>query len=356
MAQQFRVAIIGCGRGWNEEGRTGSGMAHLHARGYVASGRAQLIALADIVAENARAFAERHAPSAKLFTDYRRMLAEVRPDVVSICTWPRLHEEMTLAAISSGVRAVHCEKPMAPTWGEARRMHAAAMEAGCQLTFNHQRRFLGPFRAARRLLRAGALGQVTRLEAACDNIIDWGTHWLDMFFFLNEETPAAWVLGQVESREERAVFGLPLEDQAVCEVLFTNQVRGVLFTGYQRDIGCEVRVVGTEGILELHNPAPHLRVRGRGDGVWWAPQGAAMAEGLHGAEAVSRGIADLLAALDEGREPELGSNRALRATEIIFATYESSRRRGRVDLPLEPGDSAFLSMLAAGQIGPARTV
>jgi len=30
----------------------------------------------------------------------------------------------------------------------------------------------------------------------------------------------------------------------------------------------------------------------------------------------------------------LSGRRALRATELSFATYESSRRRGRVDLPL----------------------
>lgn len=41
-----------------------------------------------------------------------------------------------------------------------------------------------------------------------------------------------------------------------------------------------------------------------------------------------------------------------RCTELIFATYESSRRRGRVDLPLEVEDSPLLSMLEEGVIGP----
>ena len=38
---------------------------------------------------------------------------------------------------------------------------------------------------------------------------------------------------------------------------------------------------------------------------------------------------DLVAALREDREPELSGRRALRATELSFATYESSRRRAR---------------------------
>ena len=43
----------------------------------------------------------------------------------------------------------------------------------------------------------------------------------------------------------------------------------------------------------------------------------------------------------------------LRATELIFATYESSRRRGRVDLPLAVEDSPFLSMVESGVMATA---
>ena len=62
---------------------------------------------------------------------------------------------------------------------------------------------------------------------------------------------------------------------------------------------------------------------------------------------------DLISSLEEGRESELSLEKALRATEIIFAIYESSRRRARIDLPLQARDSAFLTMLKDGQIGPA---
>jgi len=49
----------------------------------------------------------------------------------------------------------------------------------------------------------------------------------------------------------------------------------------------------------------------------------------------------------------LSGRRALRATELIFATYESSRRRGRVDLPLDIDDSPLLAMMAEQGIEPA---
>ena len=44
------------------------------------------------------------------------MLAAEKPDIVSICTWPFLHAPMTLAAAALPVKAIWCEKPMAPKW------------------------------------------------------------------------------------------------------------------------------------------------------------------------------------------------------------------------------------------------
>ena len=57
---------------------------------------------------------------------------------------------------------------------------------------------------------------------------------------------------------------------------------------------------------------------------------------------------DLIDALKTEREPELSSRKALQATELIFATYESSRLSQRVDLPLKTRDSAFLTRLEEG--------
>jgi UDP-N-acetylglucosamine 3-dehydrogenase len=56
-------------------------------------------------------------------------------------------------------------------------------------------------------------------------------------------------------------------------------------------------------------------------------------------------VLDLVDALKTGREPELSGRRALRTTEVIFATYESSRRRARIDLPLQIDDSPLIDML-----------
>ncbi len=351
MADKYRVAVIGAGKPWKTEGATGFGMAHGHVKGYLATGKCELVAVADISEENAKAFVEKFG-SGKVYLDYHKMLAAEKPDIVSICTWPHLHEPMTLAAAESGAKGIYCEKPMAPTWGESKRMHEACVRNGVTLAFNHQRRFLEPFQRAKAMLKDGVIGELKRIEGQCGDMFDWGTHWLDMFFFYNDETPAEWVIGQIDSREEKSVFGAPLENQGICHFKFLNEVRATLLTGYEAAIGCANRLIGTEGVIEIGWSAPWLRVWATGDAEWRTEP---TEEGIHDGIAIDYAVADFVHALDTGKRPLLSSYNAIQSTEVIFATYESSRRRGRVDLPLQQEDSAFLTMLESGEVGPKRT-
>src|SRR5579871_602656 len=209
----LKAAIIGCG----ERG-------HEHAKGYAISPDTQIVAAVDPKPEARRSLHEKFGVP-NVYADHQAMFAEHRPDIVSICTWPGLHAEQVMdTARADGVRAIHCEKPMAPTWGESRRMHRACQEAGVQLTFCHQRRFGAHFEKARALVQEGAIGQMTRLEGYCPNLFDWGTHWFDMFFFYNGETPAEWVLGQIDTSEVHRVFGVPVETGGLAHVRFANGV------------------------------------------------------------------------------------------------------------------------------------
>jgi UDP-N-acetylglucosamine 3-dehydrogenase len=352
MRNRYRYGIIGTGRPWKTEGATGFGMAHPHYHGFVEMGKADLVAIADVREDNARLFLEKYGSDARIYHDYHEMLAREHLDIVSITTWPHLHAEMTVAACEAGVRAVHCEKPMATTWGDAKRMKAAAEANGTVLTFNHQRRFLEPFQKVVEIISSGEIGELLRIEAQCGDMFDWGTHWLDMMQYFNAETPIAWVIGQIDSRTDHRVFGALMENQAICHFKWTNEVRGLLVTGYEAMWHCGLRAVGSEGAVEITWDAKPLRVRGRGDAGWRVIE---TKEGIHGNEAIDRACADLVRALDEpGYKPLLTVDHALRHTEVIFATYESSRWRGRIDLPLQPEDSALLAMVEDGSLGPNR--
>ena len=93
-----------------------------------------------------------------------------------------------------------------------------------------------------------------------------------------------------------------------------------------------------------------MRIWGKGQSDW---ERIDVGEGLHGSslgDQVAIGVHDLVEALKYGREPELSGHRVIKATELIFATYESSRRRARVDLPLTIEDSPMHAMVDAGQM------
>ncbi len=350
----IQVGIIGCGR-------PGRGQARSHAAGYKAAG-AQIVALSDIAEENARAFQGEHGDGNEaIYTDYHEMLAQEKLDIVSICTWPHLHAPMVIAAAGAGVRAIHCEKPVAPSYGEAKRMAQICQEKGVQLTFNHQRRFGEPFQRAKELLDAGEIGQLLRLEGACDNLFDWGTHWFDMMFFYNNEVPAQWVLAQMEWRGSRTIFGVPAEPMGLSQVQFENGVMGLLVTGQaQKSYGARNRLIGTDGIIEVgvtspesQGESPTLRILNAKSGGW---KEIPTSENIHADAAVSRGIADVLDALKNGRESQLSARRALQTSQVIMASYESSRRRGRVDLPLDVEESPLLAVLREENAVPDGTL
>ena len=343
-SKDVRVAFIGTGRPWRTEGSTGFGMAYAHAEGYNKIPGVRLVACADLVQANAEAFALKTG-CWKTYTDYRLMLKQEKPDMVSICTWPHLHAPMVIDAVQAGVKAIHCEKPMADTWGASRKMAQACAKRKVRLTFNHQRRFGAPYRALRDLHWKGTLGKLVRMECFPPNLYDWGTHWLDMLQMFNRETPASWIIGQVDARAPHIVFGQPCDNQGVFHIKYANGVHGVVITGNDRPGSAALRLVGEQGIGEIHWSEPVLRVSTGG-----ARKAVKVRNELHGNESIDRGVADAVNALRTGGQSELCAANALRATELIFAGYESSRRRARVELPLTINDNPLAAMLKSGQI------
>lgn len=353
---KLRVGIIGCGRPGRTKGATGSGTAHVHAQGYVASPDCELVAAADIKEENLEAFCDEYGIAGR-YLGHQEMLDQVGLDMVSVCVWPHLHPTMVIAAAQAGVRAIHCEKPVALTWGDAKRMAAVCDERGVQLTFNHQRRYGKPFRKAKELADSGVIGELVRLESFTSNLYDWGTHWFDMQFYFNEDVPAEWVIGQIDARGGHKIFGAQVEGQGLCLIRYHNGVYGLMVTGkafmdpdlQTREERCSNRLIGTEGAIEVGvEGGPQLRIRNLESGGAW--QEIDVGEPESWADVVGAAIQGTVDALKGGYEPLLSARKALQATELIFATYESSRRRGRIDLPLEIEDSPLLSMLESGEI------
>lgn len=337
METTFKAGIIGCG-----------GRGRSHARGYEASPDVEIVACADSVEDARNALAEQFdVPNT--YENYQEMLDTESLDFVSVCTWIALHKDMVIAAANSGIKAIHCEKPMAPTWGDAKALYQACVDNDVVITFCHQRRFGAQFIKAKRLANEGAIGELRRLEAACPNLLDWGTHWFDMFFFYNNDEPIDWVIGQIDVADERTVFGTQVETSGISWLRWKNGVEGLLATGGTGLSGFANRLIGTKGIIDVGGGGAPIRILREG-AEWQQPELSGLAPER---DATTLSVLDLVHCIKTGREPELSGRKALQATELIFATYESSRRRAKIHLPLTTEDSALLTMVANGEIGGA---
>ena len=347
---RYRYGIIGTGRSYGTEGATGFGMANTHFEAFRPWNRTDLVAIAEPRDDNAGIFRERNHVAPKQYHDYHAMLAQENLDIVSVCTWPHLHAEMAIAAAEAGVKVIFCEKPIATTWADCKRMKEVADKHSALLAFDHQRRFIKRFQAVKTHLDTGIIGELKTIEAECGNLYDWGTHWLDLMFMYNNETPAEWVIGQIDSREDNCIFGAYMENQGIVHWKWRNGVRGFLTAGYEAEIGATHRLTGTEGIIEITTDPWKLRIKGKGDADWRyieAPQGEMWDYAL--------AAQDIFKQLDEpGYVSSLSINNAIHHTEVIFAAYESSRYRGRIDLPLTNEGNALLEMLEQREIGPNR--
>jgi predicted dehydrogenase len=336
--KKLRVGLMGCG-----------GRGREHALGYAQTDKVKMVACSDPVeAMRTRMAKEFGIPAA--YTDYKEMLAKEDLDVVSVCLWTGMHYDAIMACVKTPhkPRLINAEKPMAPTFGEARRLHEACQKAGIPMTFSHQRRFGPTFARARALLKDGAIGDLIRMEGYTSNLFDWGTHWFDMMFFYNDDTPAEWVMGQVDVAEERSVFGTPVESAGLSYIMWKNGVTGLVATGDEPGgaLPYGTRLIGTRGIIEVQDEVHHLRLLRAGHDVEIVPVPKLE---LPGADTALH-ILDSIDCLLSGRESILSSRKALAATELIFATYESARRRARVYLPLQIEDSPLISMIETGQI------
>lgn len=333
----YKVGIIGCG-----------GRGNGHAAGFAASEDAELVACTDTVIDKAEDFAKkRDIP--KVYSDYREMLDKEELDIVSVCVWTGLHTEIIVAAAKSGVKGIHAEKPMAPTWGEAKLQHQTCVDNDVMLTFCHQRRFAAQFVKAKQLANDGTIGEVHRMEGFCSNLIDWGTHWFDMMLFYNNDIPAEWVMGQIHCEKPGSVFGIPVENHGLAYFKLKNGVYGLLATGGEHGGRAYNRIIGSDGIIELGAPdAPSVRVMHKNSAGWEAPSLKGVVP--HGSD-TTLSVLDLIDCLKTGDEPELSSRKALQATELIFGTYESSRRRARIYFPLDIEDSPLISMIEEGMVG-----
>ncbi len=145
------VGLIGCGE-----------MGRQRATALLRAASFRLVAVSDLDAVRAAAVASRHGGAVD--QDWRALLHREEVDAVIVSTPPSLHAEMCIEALKSG-KHVLCEKPLARTPGECRRILDAAKQSGRFLATGFNYRFYPSIRKARALLDSGLIGELDHVRS-----------------------------------------------------------------------------------------------------------------------------------------------------------------------------------------------
>lgn len=140
----MRVALIGCG-----------GIAQVHAAALRNMPEIDLCAFADIRLERAEALAK----GAATYSDYRQMLAQIKPQVVHVCTPHYLHAPMAIDCLLAGVD-VFMEKPAVINQAQLDELLRAQQASGKRLGLCLQNRYNPNILYIKQQIEAGALGKL----------------------------------------------------------------------------------------------------------------------------------------------------------------------------------------------------
>jgi 1,5-anhydro-D-fructose reductase (1,5-anhydro-D-mannitol-forming) len=148
--------------GWGIVG-TGWAASDLVGPAISADSGSELVAVASRDAGRAQAFAKLRGAN-RAYSDYESMLADPQVEIVYIGTPNSLHAEQAIAAAHAG-KHVLCDKPLATSVGDARRVIDACETAGVKLGINFQCRHYAAIREIKSIIDSGEIGDLQLVEA-----------------------------------------------------------------------------------------------------------------------------------------------------------------------------------------------
>jgi len=343
---QLGIGIIGTGR-----------IANSHMRALAQHAPARTVAVFDVLADRAQAFAQEYGIP-NVTSNLDELLARKDIDAVIVSTPPFAHTQPTIAALQAG-KHVLCEKPFSLIPAEAEQMVEAADRSGrflavCSARYRHA----AGARMAHELASDGSLGTVyharsssfrvrgrpgidmftdatwfiDRARAGGGALIDIGVYQIDLLLWMLGNPRVTSVLATTyQGIGDPAPAGVvqTVEDSAMVTFRCANGASAVLEIAWASNIaGANAfLVLGTEAGLRL-NPLVKITA---------GPDRKPVEERLLGEEAPegrsfnlvsTRFVDDVLA----GRQPWTPGREALEVTRVIDAAYRSAAAGKAVEL------------------------
>lgn len=350
--RKVKVGIIGCG-----------GIATgKHLPSLIKVEQVEVAAFFDISMERAQQAADKFgAPGAIVYDSYSELLANSDIEVVHICTPNDTHAEISIAALEAG-KHVMCEKPMAKTAADARRMVEVAKRTGKKLTIGYNNRFRADSQHLKRVIEDGDLGEIYFAKAHAVRrrgvptwgvfldeekqgggpLIDIGTHALDLTLWLMNNYEPKVVLGTAYhklSRKENAANSwgpwdpaiFKVEDSAFAMIVMKNGATVMVEASWALNTldtkEAKSTLCGTEGGADMQDG---LRINGEKHSRLYVNQLQFEAKGADFYEGKKETMQEKeirlwIDAVVNDKEPIVTPEQSCVVSEILEAIYESNR-------------------------------
>ena len=338
MTKTLQAVLVGCG-----------GISRTWLQGIQAIDGLQIAALVDLVEEAARQRADEFELEAQVSADLEAVLSALQPDMVFNCTVPEAHVDVTLAALAHGCHVLS-EKPLADSMDNARRMVAAAEQAGRLFAVIQNRRFHPGIRRLSRFLRAGTIGPITTVDSDFylgahfggfrDHmehvlLLDMAIHTLDAARLIADADPVS--VYCKEWNPAGSWYDHDASAVAVFEMRADSSPQGLVYTyrgswcaeGLNTSWECDWRVIGQKGsVVWDGGEAFRAQVVARSGGfrseyddVEVPPLDPEDKIGAHGGQ-----IADFVDCVREGRTPETIASDNIKSLAMVLSAIESASK------------------------------
>ena len=343
VAYQPEIGLIGCG-----------GISEPMLAAYRAAGFS-VTALCDHKLAAAEARRREFYPEARVFTDYREMLAQTAVEVVDVTTHTAVRPPIVADCLRAG-RHVLSQKPFVEDLALGEQLCDLADECGVRLAANQNGRWAPHFSYLRSAVARGLLGQVTSADFAVHwahdrdvrgtafadmpdlVLLDFGIHWFDMVnVVLAEARPARRVFAAVGHTSGQCI---PAPTQALVTIEYDDAQASLTFRGAAPHEHASYRVTGTAGVLTSSGPAlggNQVELTTADGSVEIPIEGHWFRSGFQGS------MGELLRAIEAGERPGNDARTALGGLQLCFAAVSAAHEGAAV----EPAS-------VAGLVGSAR--
>lgn len=356
--KKLKIGIIGCGGIANGK--------HMPALSRIPE--VEMVAFCDIIVERAEKAAKQYgAEGAKVYEDYKELLKDESIDVIHVLTPNREHSVITVDSLEAG-KHVMCEKPMAKTAADARKMLEAAKRTGKKLTIGYQNRYRDDSMFLKKACENGELGEIYFAKAHAVRrrgvptwgvftdeekqgggpLIDIGTHALDLTLWMMNNYEVKSVKGSTfrklaEQKDTGNPWGdwdpneFTVEDSAFGFIEMKNGATIILESSWALntlDVGeAQTSLCGTKAGADMKDG---LRINSIQYGKQSVTKPDMNSGGVAFFEGRRAGAEDIEARMWidnilNDTEPMVKPEQALVVTEILEAIYESAKTGKQID-------------------------